>query len=77
MKVSQKKASKNGGRGARLLIAALGRNLYRGGPGPPLGRILGRRTPPGLHFKAFWRVPGSRFPMVFAAPCALLPHAFF
>ena len=35
------------------------------------------RTPPGLHFKGFWRVPGLRFPMVFAAPCALLPNVFF
>ena len=38
---------------------------------------FGPRTPPGLHFKGFWRVPGLRFPMVFAAPCALLPNAFF
>ena len=45
--------------------------------GPPLGRILGPRTPPVFHFRKFWRVPGSRFTMVFAAPWALLPNAFF
>ena len=48
-----------------------------GWSGPPLGRILVPRTLPGLHFKGFWRVPGLRFPTVFAAPCALLPNAFF
>ena len=48
-----------------------------GQSGPPLGRILGHRTPPGLHFKAFWRLPGSRFPMVFAAPALCYLMLFF
>ena len=50
------------------LLAGLGRFLEGfWSPGPPRG----------LRFKGPWRVPGSRFPMVFAAPCALLPNAFF
>ena len=50
------------------LLAGLGR-LLEGfwSPGPPRA----------FNFKGFWRVPGLRFPMVFAAPCALLPNAFF
>ena len=57
------------------LLAGLGRLLDGFWvPGTPRALILEGL---GTCWAGFWRVPGSHFRMVFAAHCALLPHAFF
>ena len=83
IKIRWKKSFNIRGIRRQVSIAALGRNLYRGG----LARLLGGFWVPGPSQASileglgtcqagFWSVLGSCFDRPFAAPCALLPYVF-
>ena len=87
IKIRWEKSFNIRGRGARVPIAALGRNLYRGGLLAGLGRLLREFRAPetsktsileglGTSQARFSRVWGPQFDILFAAHCALLPHVF-